>query len=112
MYVSTFNVGDTMKTPVAIPFIVMTAIRALALIFLSTIQLAAMAEKTGGSDWSIYRGGTVRMEGSRNCAIRNCRFDAGGGNAVFMNDTPGDHPHFDPDRTTRKPSVWLRSGGR
>lgn len=38
-----------------------------------------------GSDWSIHRGGTVFMEGSRDCSIINCWFDAVGGNAVFMN---------------------------
>ncbi len=38
-----------------------------------------------GSDWSIHRGGTVFMDGARSCAIRNCWFDAVGGNAVFMN---------------------------
>jgi len=37
------------------------------------------------SDWSIYRGGTVFLEGTRNCAIKNCSFDAVGGNAVFIN---------------------------
>ena len=38
-----------------------------------------------GSDWSIHRGGTVFMEGARDCTIKNCWFDAVGGNAVFMN---------------------------
>ncbi|MHC4791523.1 MAG: right-handed parallel beta-helix repeat-containing protein, partial [Planctomycetota bacterium] len=38
-----------------------------------------------GSDWSIHRGGTIFMEGARDCTIRNCWFDAVGGNAVFMN---------------------------
>lgn len=37
------------------------------------------------SDWSIHRGGAVFMEGSRDCHITNCFFDAMGGNAVFMN---------------------------
>jgi len=38
-----------------------------------------------GSDWAIHRGGTVFLEGARDCTIRNCWFDAVGGNAVFMN---------------------------
>ena len=37
------------------------------------------------SDWSIHRGGAVFLQGTRNCAIRNCWFDAVGGNAVFVN---------------------------
>jgi hypothetical protein len=36
-------------------------------------------------DWSIHRGGTVLLEGTRNCSIRNCWFDGVGGNAVFAN---------------------------
>jgi len=38
-----------------------------------------------GSDWSIHRGGTVFMEGARDITVKNCWFDAVGGNAVFMN---------------------------
>jgi len=38
------------------------------------------------SDWAIHRGGTVFLEGTRDCAVRNCWFDAVGGNAVFIND--------------------------
>lgn len=34
-------------------------------------------------DWALHRGGALRMEGSRNCAIRNCLFECLGGNAVF-----------------------------
>jgi len=37
------------------------------------------------SDWSIHRGGSVFLEGARDCAISECFFDAVGGNAVFMN---------------------------
>jgi hypothetical protein len=37
------------------------------------------------SDWAIHRGGTVFLEGTRNCAVRGCWFDAVGGNAVFIN---------------------------
>jgi len=36
-------------------------------------------------DWSIHRGGAVFLEGARDCTIKNCWFDAVGGNAVFMN---------------------------
>jgi len=39
-----------------------------------------------GSDWSIHRGGAVFFEGARDCTVKNCWFDAVGGNAVFMND--------------------------
>jgi len=37
------------------------------------------------SDWAIHRGGTVFLEGARNILIKDCWFDAVGGNAVFMN---------------------------
>ena len=37
------------------------------------------------SDWAIHRGGAVFFQGSRNCEITSCYFDAVGGNAVFMN---------------------------
>jgi len=36
------------------------------------------------SDWTIYRGGAVLMEGTEDCAVRDCFFDAVGGNAVFV----------------------------
>jgi hypothetical protein len=38
------------------------------------------------SDWAIHRGGSVFMQDARECAIRDCFFDAVGGNAIFMND--------------------------
>ncbi|HUT30041.1 MAG TPA: right-handed parallel beta-helix repeat-containing protein [Sedimentisphaerales bacterium] len=38
-----------------------------------------------GSDWSIHRGGAIFLEGARNCTIKDCWFDAVGGNGVFMN---------------------------
>jgi hypothetical protein len=37
------------------------------------------------SDWAIHRGGAVFLEGTRDCAVRNCWFDAVGGNGVFIN---------------------------
>jgi len=37
------------------------------------------------SDWAIHRGGAVLFDGARNCTVRNCWFDAVGGNAVFVN---------------------------
>jgi hypothetical protein len=37
------------------------------------------------SDWAIHRGGAVLAEGTRNCSIAACWFDAVGGNAVFVN---------------------------
>lgn len=36
------------------------------------------------SDWTIYRGGTVLLDGTENCSIRACEFDHNGGNAVFV----------------------------
>ena len=36
------------------------------------------------SDWCIYRGGAVRMEGVEDCTLDDCFFDAPGGNAVFV----------------------------
>lgn len=36
------------------------------------------------SDWTIYRGGAVVMEGAEHCVISNCYFNTVGGNAVFM----------------------------
>ncbi len=37
------------------------------------------------SDWSIHRGGTVWMEGARDCRVEDCWFDAVGGNGAFLN---------------------------
>lgn len=37
------------------------------------------------SDWAIHRGGAVFAEGTRDCSIEACWFDAVGGNAVFVN---------------------------
>jgi hypothetical protein len=37
------------------------------------------------SDWSIHRGGAIFLDGARDCIIKDCWFDAVGGNAVFMN---------------------------
>mgnify|MGYP000971723866 FL=1 len=36
------------------------------------------------SDWTIYRGGAVFMEGAKHCSVRKCFFNAVGGNAVFF----------------------------
>jgi hypothetical protein len=36
------------------------------------------------SDWTIYRGAAVIMEGAENCKIKNCFFDSVGGNAIFF----------------------------
>lgn len=35
------------------------------------------------SDWTIYRGGAVVLEGTENCNISNCNFTAIGGNAIM-----------------------------
>ncbi|MCF0074705.1 PDZ domain-containing protein [Dyadobacter sp. CY261] len=36
------------------------------------------------SDWAIYRGGAVLLEGTEHCAVRQCHFNAIGGNGVFF----------------------------
>jgi hypothetical protein len=36
------------------------------------------------SDWTLHRGGAIFLNGARDCVIRNCWFDAPGGNAVFL----------------------------
>jgi len=36
-------------------------------------------------DWAIHRGGAVLIEGAEDCSLRECFFDAVGGNAVFIN---------------------------
>ncbi len=36
-------------------------------------------------DWTIHRGGAVFMEGTEDCAVKNCFFDQVGGNALFIN---------------------------
>ena len=38
------------------------------------------------SDWSIFRGGAILLNGTRNCAISDCNFDRLGGNTIFVND--------------------------
>ena len=37
------------------------------------------------SDWTMYRGGAIRLEGTENCAIEACSIDQVGGNAIFFN---------------------------
>ncbi|NSL87513.1 PDZ domain-containing protein [Chitinophaga sp. Mgbs1] len=36
------------------------------------------------SDWTIYRGGAVLLDGTRDCKIEGCTFSYNGGNAVFV----------------------------
>jgi hypothetical protein len=48
--------------------------------FLETYEVPSL------SDWSIHRGGTVYLQGAHHCTIKDCFFDAVGGNAVFMNE--------------------------
>lgn len=36
-------------------------------------------------DWSLHRGGAILLEGTRDCQIKDCLFEALGGNAVFVN---------------------------
>ncbi len=37
------------------------------------------------SDWTVYRGGAVVLNGAENVAIEDCDFDQLGGNAIFVN---------------------------
>lgn len=37
------------------------------------------------SDWTIYRGGALLIEGAEYCYVGNCKFDEVGGNAIFLN---------------------------
>lgn len=37
------------------------------------------------SDWTIYRGASVIMEGTHDCSVRHCEFDQVGGNAILVN---------------------------
>ncbi|WP_079686695.1 right-handed parallel beta-helix repeat-containing protein [Ohtaekwangia koreensis] len=37
------------------------------------------------SDWTIYRGGAVLLDGAENCSLKNCALLNLGGNAVFFN---------------------------
>lgn len=36
------------------------------------------------SDWTIYRGGAILLEGTEHCSIQNCTFTEIGGNAIFF----------------------------
>lgn len=38
-----------------------------------------------GSDWAVYRGGAVVLEGTENCKIEDCNFTVLGGNAIVFN---------------------------
>jgi len=37
------------------------------------------------SDWTIYRGGAILIEGAENCSISDCEFTGLGGNVIFVN---------------------------
>jgi hypothetical protein len=37
------------------------------------------------SDWTIYRGGAVKISGAVNCSLKNCVLSNLGGNAIFFN---------------------------
>ena len=36
------------------------------------------------SDWTIYRGGAVFIQGAENCSVKGCEFMGLGGNAIFI----------------------------
>jgi len=54
-----------------------------------------------GSDWSIHRGGTVFMEGARDCTIKNCWFDAVVDDPMFV-DLDNDDFRLKPDSPALK----------
>lgn len=37
------------------------------------------------SDWTVYRGGAITMNGAEYCSISHCEFDQLGGNSIFVN---------------------------
>ena len=37
------------------------------------------------SDWTVYRGGAVVLNGATDCSINDCEFDQVGGNSIFIN---------------------------
>ncbi len=39
-----------------------------------------------GGDWRIHRGAAVIFDGVEDCAVRDCRFEGIGGNAIFVRD--------------------------
>lgn len=43
------------------------------------------------SDWAIHRGGTIFLSGASHCAVKECWFDAPGGNAIFFSDYNRNH---------------------
>jgi hypothetical protein len=43
------------------------------------------------SDWAIHRGGTIFVTGARHFAVKECWFDAPGGNAIFFSDYNRSH---------------------
>jgi hypothetical protein len=48
--------------------------------FLETYEVPSL------SDWAVHRGGTVYLQGAHHCTLKDCFFDAVGGNAIFMNE--------------------------
>ncbi|MCW3466890.1 PDZ domain-containing protein [Chitinophaga nivalis] len=54
------------------------------------------------SDWTIYRGGAILLEGTAGCSIRSCEFDHNGGNAVFVSRY---------NRHTRISDCYIHDGG-
>lgn len=51
------------------------------------------------SDWTIYRGGALFIDGAENCSVKNCEFSNLGGNVVFVSsynrniEISGNHIH-------------------
>ena len=37
------------------------------------------------SDWTIYRGGAILLDGTENCSVNDCEFTNLGGNVIFVN---------------------------
>ncbi|MGX5820742.1 right-handed parallel beta-helix repeat-containing protein [Chitinophaga lutea] len=70
--------GDAMEKP-------LRNVRLEGLAFAATARTFMLtAEPLLRSDWTIYRGGTVLLENTEDCAVKACFFDQPGGNAVFI----------------------------
>ena len=51
----------------------------------TTISYMDRYEYPSLGDWGLVRSGTIFLEGCEACCIKNCFFDAVGGNAIFIN---------------------------
>ncbi len=65
-------------------------VKNISIVNISFIQTARsfmlVKEPLLRSDWTIYRGGAILLEGTENVIIKGCTFSELGGNAVFLSD--------------------------